>query len=144
MTVCLTIDGKPQPKERPRVVHGRHVFTPATTTAYENRVKYEYARQYGVGLSFTKGIPLFVQIDVFFRIPDCVSKIRIDKMLNDDILPTRRPDLDNVAKSILDALNGVAYYDDAQIVELRIRKHYREADHACVVITDTLPAVMGI
>ena len=43
------------------------------------------------------------------------------------IKPCKKPDSDNIAKAILDALNGVAYYDDSQIVELTIKKEYGEA-----------------
>lgn len=40
-----------------------------------------------------------------------------------DIFTQRRMDVDNVAKSVLDGLNGVAYEDDNQVVELLVRKH---------------------
>lgn len=40
-----------------------------------------------------------------------------------DIYTRRKMDLDNVAKSILDGLNGIAYVDDDQVVELLVRKH---------------------
>ncbi|XZN30187.1 RusA family crossover junction endodeoxyribonuclease [Clostridium perfringens] len=40
--------------------------------------------------------------------------------------PTKKPDVDNIAKIILDSLNGVAYKDDSQIVDLRIIKSYTE------------------
>ena len=40
--------------------------------------------------------------------------------------PTKKPDLDNVAKIVLDSLNGIAYSDDSQIVKLNVEKHYSE------------------
>ena len=36
----------------------------------------------------------------------------------------KNKDLDNIAKTILDALNGIAYEDDKQIVELHCEKYY--------------------
>ena len=42
------------------------------------------------------------------------------------------PDTDNLAKSILDALNGLAYDDDKQIVELEVKKFYNETEEAVV------------
>ncbi|WP_332834903.1 RusA family crossover junction endodeoxyribonuclease [Clostridium perfringens] len=42
--------------------------------------------------------------------------------------PTKKPDVDNIAKIILDSLNGVAYKDDSQIVDIRIIKKYTEDD----------------
>ena len=51
----------------------------------------------------------------------CDGGVRLDIML---WMPDRRRrDLDNCAKSICDALNGIAYEDDSQIVELIIRRH---------------------
>lgn len=47
-------------------------------------------------------------------------------MLNGELLPAKKPDIDNIAKAVLDALNSVAYRDDTQIVELQIRKQYSE------------------
>lgn len=38
---------------------------------------------------------------------------------------TTKPDIDNVLKAVLDALNGVAYKDDSQVVEVRVVKHDR-------------------
>lgn len=47
-------------------------------------------------------------------------------MLDGKILPAKKPDIDNVVKAVLDALNGVAYRDDTQVVELHVRKSYSE------------------
>lgn len=42
------------------------------------------------------------------------------------MFPTKKPDIDNIAKSILDALNKLAYRDDTQVVTLHMEKHYAE------------------
>ena len=47
-------------------------------------------------------------------------------MLNGELLPAKKPDIDNIAKTVLDALNSVAYRDDTQVVELQLRKQYSE------------------
>ena len=47
-------------------------------------------------------------------------------MLNGELMPAKKPDIDNIAKAVLDALNSVAYRDDTQIVDLQIRKQYSE------------------
>ena len=52
------------------------------------------------------------------------------------ILPTKKPDTDNIAKAILDALNGLAYYDDAQICQLEVYKFYSDEPRAEVYIFD--------
>lgn len=47
-------------------------------------------------------------------------------MLNGELLPAKKPDIDNIVKAVLDALNEVAYRDDTQVVELQVRKQYSE------------------
>lgn len=47
-------------------------------------------------------------------------------MLNGEILPTKKPDSDNIIKIILDALNGIAYHDDSQICSIHFEKKYAE------------------
>lgn len=55
-------------------------------------------------------------------------------MISGALLPTKKPDLDNVAKIVCDALNGVAYKDDAQIVDLKVHKYFSETPEVVVVI----------
>ena len=49
---------------------------------------------------------------------------------------TSKPDTDNIAKSILDSLNGIAYKDDKQVVDLRVRKQYAEVPSVSVWIRE--------
>jgi Holliday junction resolvase RusA-like endonuclease len=56
--------------------------------------------------------------------------------LNGCIYPTKKPDADNIAKIILDALNGVAYTDDTQVINLLVQKRYGEAPEVKVEITE--------
>lgn len=67
-------------------------------------------------------------------VPKSVSKVKREKMLSGSIKPGVKPDLDNVAKSILDALNGIAYYDDNQITDLKIAKRYSEKPRVDVIL----------
>jgi Holliday junction resolvase RusA-like endonuclease len=97
LRVAFSIPGEPFPKERPRVVKG-HAFTPKKTLA----------RERAVGLAFKVAAPrgwkpLTGPVALSMRF--CRST-------------RQRVDLDNLAKSILDGLNGIAFADDSQIVEL--------------------------
>jgi len=56
--------------------------------------------------------------------------------LNGCIYPTKKPDADNIAKIVLDALNGVAYTDDTQVVNLSVQKRYGEVAEVKVEITE--------
>lgn len=57
-------------------------------------------------------------------------------MLDNKIYPTVKPDTDNIAKSILDALNGIAYNDDKQVVTLIVQKWYAEVPSVSVMIKE--------
>ena len=52
------------------------------------------------------------------------------------IKPTKKPDADNIVKIICDALNGVAYKDDTQVVELDFKKVYGEFEKVIVEIVE--------
>ena len=56
--------------------------------------------------------------------------------LNNEIYPTIKSDTDNIAKSILDSLNKIAYLDDKQVVDLRVRKQYAEVPSVSVWISE--------
>lgn len=120
MKVKFTIPGIPVPKARPRVVRGR-AFTPKKTKDYEALVKDVYRLTVGEYLGDSA---IVATIDLYFPIPESYSKSKKRRIADGEIKHTKRPDVDNCAKAILDALNEVAYKDDAQIVESRITKHY--------------------
>lgn len=120
MKVKFTIPGIPIPKARPRVVRG-HAFTPKKTKDYEALVKDVYKLTVGEYLGDSA---IVATIDLYFPIPESYSKSKKRRIADGEIKHTKRPDVDNCAKAILDALNEVAYKDDAQIVESRITKHY--------------------
>lgn len=128
MRAEFTIPGPPQGKGRPRFSsYGGHVHTrtPEQTVLYENLVKTEYQRQCE-DIRFPDGKPLFVDIMAFYEIPKSASKKKREQMLNGEIVPLKKPDLDNIVKCVLDSLNGIAYRDDSQVVELFVRKFYDE------------------
>ena len=77
-------------------------------------------------------IPLRVRILAKFPIPESWSKKNKEKALKGEIMPNKKPDLDNIAKIILDGLNGVAYTDDKQVTSMEIEKVY--SDEPCVVV----------
>ena len=66
--------------------------------------------------------------------PKSFSKKKTARALDGLIQPTTKPDLDNVAKTVLDALNGVAWRDDSEITSLTVMKTYGERNCAKVSI----------
>ena len=123
----IVVPGEPVGKGRPRFVlaTGR-AYTPEKTARYEHLVKLEYERQHGPGLAFGRFAQIGLKLDAFFSIPQSVSRAKRAKMACGQVRPTKKPDLDNVIKTVGDALNGLAYYDDSQIVFCEVRKYYAE------------------
>lgn len=56
--------------------------------------------------------------------PKSVSKKKQKQMLEGEILPLKKPDMDNIVKVVVDALNGVAYHDDTQVILVSAKKAY--------------------
>ena len=120
------IPGKAQAKQRPRIGRSGVVYTPKETLVYENYVKMcysDYARQFE-WLPYENQVK--AEIDVLVAVPKSDSKAKKKAKIEGVIRPTVKPDCDNLAKSILDSLNGLAYQDDKQVVELFVKKYYAE------------------
>lgn len=127
MMVRLTIPGEPQGKGRHRAVRrGDHIatYTPRKTKDYEDEVRFCYRQEYGDLMAFAVDEPVSATIIAAFGIPKSASKKRKVEMMAGNVLPTKKPDTDNIAKIVLDALNGLAYPDDKQVVELHVIKEY--------------------
>lgn len=129
--ITFEIPGKPQPKQRARTVAG-HSYTPAQTALYENWVRLCYGERPKLNG------PVAADITLFYDVPKSYSNKRRERCLGLLEYPTGKHlgDVDNVAKSILDSLNGIAYDDDSQIVRLRIAKLYAKESKAIVALTE--------
>lgn len=130
--------GEPKAKGRPRFVNkGKFIstYTPKETVNYENLVKLSY-------LEACNGFPkclegeVAVKITAFFSIPKSTSKKKRKMMLNGEINHTKKPDIDNLCKSILDGLNKVAFKDDNQVSTLLARKKYSDSPRVEVEIVE--------
>ena len=120
MIYKIEIPGKPMGKQRPKFGKG-FTYTPKETVNYENYVKLIFMKKYGQP-NLTGQIEACIK--VYFDIPKSTSKIKKTEMLLNKIRPAKKPDCDNIAKIILDSLNGIAYKDDKQVVSLTIEKLY--------------------
>ena len=123
--INFKVDGAAVPKQRPRI-SGRRAYTPKRTKDYEERVLNEFCSSYrGFYPAFGKDVPVWVCIHIIQAIPKSWSKKKRARAEAGEIFPLgRNGDIDNIAKSILDALNGFAYEDDCQVTTLMITKRY--------------------
>ncbi|MDN7790463.1 RusA family crossover junction endodeoxyribonuclease [Burkholderia contaminans] len=123
--VEFTVPGKPVAKGRARFSrHAGHVrtYTPETTERYENLVKVAACAAMRGARPFGGPVRLVVHIGV--PIPTSWSQRRQASAAAGLIGATKKPDWSNVVKAIEDGLNGVAYVDDAQIVDGWVSKRY--------------------
>ena len=130
------IPGKAQAKQRPRMGRSGIVYTPKETLVYENYVKMcysDYAKQFG-WLPYENQVR--AEIEVLVAVPKSDSKTKKKAKIEGMIRPAVKPDCDNLAKSILDSLNGLAYQDDKQVVELYVKKYYTENAEVRVRLTE--------
>lgn len=127
------IPGKPTGKGRPRVC--RNVtYTPKETKDYETLVRTCYKQKYSNKEPIPAKTPVEVEIYAYFKIPKSMPKKQKELIENNELFPTVKPDGDNISKIILDALNGVAYYDDNQVTDLTIYKQYATTDEKVGVL----------
>lgn len=127
----FVIAGKPQGKARARTFYNPKLgrvqsMTPENTVLYENLVKQSFVQQADKDARWFNKEPLAVYITAFYPIPASTTKKDRQLICSGKLYPTKKPDADNVAKVICDALNGVAYGDDTQIIKLSILKAYTE------------------
>ncbi len=127
MEYQFIVEGKIVGKERPRVnMNTGIVYTPGRTKEYETLVQQSFRIKYPQYKMLKNRIG--IDIIAYFKIPKGTSKANTEKMLNDQISPTKKPDIDNIAKSILDAMNRFIIYDDNQVVKISVEKKYDTED----------------
>jgi Holliday junction resolvase RusA-like endonuclease len=138
--VTFMVDGNPVAKGRPRFAkRGKFVqtYTPQKTKDYESLVMDAASAAMGVTEPLTTPVKILIYIRM--PIPASYSKKKHQDCLDQLIRPTKKPDWDNVAKAITDALNGIVYVDDCQIVEAHVTKRYSDVVGVSVTVLEELP-----
>jgi len=123
MGITFEVPGEPRGKGRPRFSKDGHAYTDSETRAYENKIIAYYRKQLGA-FQWPDSAFVSVEVTAHYPIPKRSTKAALAGMQAGTILPSRKPDIDNVLKVVLDALNGVAYKDDSRVVEVYARKIY--------------------
>ena len=138
--ITIAIPGAPYGKGRPRVGKiGQHarLFTPEKTVAYEGLVAH-------CGALAMRGLPLLegaleVVMDIRMVVPQSWSEKRKRQALADEIVPTTKPDVDNVVKAVFDGLNGVVWPDDVQVARLTVEKRYSTSPGVYLTVERIVP-----
>lgn len=121
MILNFTVHGKPLAKQRPRFTRQGHAYTPDSTVIYENLIKTCFSQKYPDHVPVT--VPVTMRIWAFYPIAESWSKKKKLSALSGEIRPAK-PDWDNVGKIVSDALNQIAYADDAQVYDCEVIKSY--------------------
>ena len=117
------VPGKVIGKGRPRLnTYTGVVYTPTKTKDYETLVEEYFLLKYP-RFKALEG-RLKVSIVAYFAIPKSTKKTDINEMLENNISPTKKPDIDNIVKIVLDSMNRFAFKDDIQITKLDVEKRY--------------------
>jgi len=104
---------RPQSKDRPRFSKSGYAYTSKRTRDYEKLIAEEYKGPM-IDASHTVAVELNFDVSGTF--------ISVTATENPDWKCSVKGDLDNYVKSILDALNGVAWQDDKQVISLKVTK----------------------
>lgn len=136
MNIELVIPGKPMGKERPRAVRrGKFIgtYTPVKTVNYETYIKELFAVRYPDFIPLEG--ELMIHLTIWSPIPKSTSKKKKMLMLDGMIRPGKKPDIDQVLKIVMDALETVAYKNDNQFVGAVIAKYYSDRPRLQIKIT---------
>ena len=132
----LEIPIRARGKERPRVnTMTRQAYTPQKTKFYEDTIKYMFLKKYGVKTKPSEK-EIALKIIATFEPPKSLSKKKRQELIDGEFGYLHKPDTDNIAKAILDALNGVAYKDDNQVANLLVIKKYGVTDNVEITIRE--------
>ena len=122
----ITVYGRPQGKGRPRyTVRGGHAvaYTPESTRTYEAQIRQAWAEQDGRDFG---PAALAMVLTAYYPVPSKARKAEREAMLSGQVPVTDKPDLDNVLKAVMDALNSTAYQDDRQVTHINAARVYSE------------------
>lgn len=129
------VPGKVIGKGRPRLnTYSGIVYTPTKTKDYETLVEQYFLLKYPKFKVFEGRVK--VSIIAYFAIPKVTKKSDINEMLDNNISPTKKPDIDNIVKVVLDSMNKFAFKDDNQITKLEIEKKYGTEEKISVKVEE--------
>ena len=135
-SIVIEITGHPIAKGRGRVgrlANGRPaVFTPTKTRKWEADARI-MARQALSGRAPLSG-PVRCSIRAFFTPPASWPAWKREAAIDGLVAHTSKPDSDNLTKAAKDAMNGIVWLDDAQVVQTWTSKLYGETPRVLIEV----------
>lgn len=136
MIYALEIKERAIGKERPAFnSKNKKAYTPEKTKMFEELLKWSFIKKYKIP-EIPSVRPIKAEIQVEYKPSKTASKQMFFYTKNNPYV--NRPDVDNIAKIILDAFNGVVYQDDSQITDLHITKQYGEEDRIVIYLEELM------
>jgi Holliday junction resolvase RusA-like endonuclease len=130
--ITVVIAGEPVAKGRPRMTRGGHPYTPSHTRRYEAHGR--LAAQLAMGDRPPLDTPVRVVIGAELPVPTTWSGRKRTAALAGEVVPSGRPDLDNLAKGALDAIRSIVVVDDALVVEMTALKRFSAVPRLVVTV----------
>ena len=127
MSIMFTVYGQPVAKGRPRFsTRGKFpvAYTPEKTKTYEAEVGLMAKAAMGASKALEGALEAFIYVT--FPVPASYSKKRTEACLNETEKHIKKPDLDNVVKSVIDGMDKVVFNNDSQIMSIHATKVYGE------------------
>lgn len=122
MRYQFNIQEKAIGKQRPRYSARTHkMYTPTATRSFEEKVRWAFTSKYNIETELSTK-PISAIIKVYYKPATSLSDKKKNSLYGQPCV--KKPDTDNIAKAILDSLNGLAYKDDSQVTSLIVDKYY--------------------
>lgn len=136
MIIQLKLDIEPVAKARPRFTRYGRTYTPKKTADFEKQIREAFMLKYKDETVpiWGRETPLVVLASFGKTIPKSYTKKKRLQCISGEIAPTSKPDVDNYLKAVLDALNGLAFEDDSQIVRTVAVKQFSESPFVQITI----------
>lgn len=126
-SLSFYVDGRPAPQGSKKYMGhrgGKPILLESSKSLKEWREKIAWharqARNNVAHRGVVENWPVGVQLDFYFRRPKSAPRFRRS--------PIVRPDVDKLTRAVLDALTGVVFKDDSQVVGLHATKSYLDDD----------------
>ena len=121
-------NGEAVGKGRPRISRRGnyvHTYTPEKTRVFEESIRFEFMAANSEKMPvYKREIPLIAKVVIGCSIPTSYSKKKQALCRDRVLVPSKKPDIDNILKAVFDALKGYSFEDDVQIVQVYAEKQY--------------------